>query len=212
MPMDAVAFRAPPSHPLRAVAAVFLAAVVALIAPQACAACTCLPMTFAESVEASEVVFVGTVTARQSGVETPFGPGIDASFTVDEVYRGDVPAAAVVRTADNSAACGVEFVVGESYLVLAHNGPEGLESDLCMGSSLAGDVAAGDLESLGDPDGPSGTAQGGAPGAGGGSDPGASRGAGPGGPAFWWGFGSLAMLGVVMGAVIWWPRRERLTT
>jgi hypothetical protein len=209
--MDAVASRAPHPLRLRAVAALFLAAVVALIAPQTCAACTCLPMTFAESVEASEMVFVGTVTARESGVETPFGPGVDATFAVDEVYRGDVPADAVVRTADNSAACGVEFVVGESYLVLARSGPDGLESDLCMGSSRAGDVAAADLESLGDPSGPGGTAQGGAPGADRGSDPSASRGGGPVVPALWWGFGSLAMLGLVMGAAIWWPRRGHST-
>lgn len=183
---------------LGALIAVLLAGLITLIAPPTCAACSCIVMTFSEAAEQAEVVFVGTVTAREDGKQTEFGPGIDYTFAVDEVYKGSAPAEAVVRTADNSAACGFDFDEGETYLVMASSSAAGLETNLCTGTTLAGDVAEEDLESLGPPGAPSAA-----------SPSGGDPPAGASGPGRAWVIAGGMTLGAMLaGLLVWWQRRR----
>ncbi len=178
--------------------AVLLGAMIALIAPQTCAACSCIVMTFSEAADQAEVIFVGTVTGREDGKETEFGPGIDYTFAVSEVYKGSAPAEAVVRTADNSAACGFNFDEGETYLVMASSSAAGLETNLCTGTVLAADVADEDLESLGPPSGPTAA-----------SPSSADPAAGASGPGRVWVIAGGATLGALLaGLLVWWQRRR----
>jgi hypothetical protein len=129
---------------------ILVAAVIAVLAPQTCAACSCIVMTFEEAIEQADVVFVGTVTSRDAAPDGEFGPMLDYTFDVGDVYKGGpVAADAVVRTADNSAACGFAFEEGGTYLVMASSSAEGLETGLCSGTALLADVQESDLDSLG---------------------------------------------------------------
>lgn len=187
---------------LSAPLALLLAVLVAAIAPQACAACSCMPMTFAEAADRADVVFVGTATGRADGPDGELGPTVEYTFTVSEVYTGEVPAETVVRTADNSAACGFAFESGETYVVMARSGPDGLETDLCTGTALAAEVAPEDLEALG-------TAAAPAPGATPpGSGVGGTTGDTPGTSARPWFIAGGAALGALLtGLVLAWQRR-----
>ena len=191
---------------LSAPVAVVFAAMLAVVVPQACAACSCMPMTFTEATDRAEVIFVGTVTGRADGRESEFGRAVDVTFAVSDVYKGAAPAEAVVRTADNSAACGFAFEPGGTYLVMARSGSDGLETDLCTGTALAADVADGDLASLGAAGAPT-------PGTGSGSPSGGDQGSpaadGLGSPGRVWFIAGGAALGALLtGLVLWSQRRQ----
>ena len=129
---------------------VLFAAVLAVLVPQTCAACSCLAMTFEEASEQADVIFVGTVTSREAAPASDFGAMLDYTFEVSEVYKGGpVAQGAVVRTADNSAACGFPFEEGGTYLVMASSSANGMETNLCTGTAGLADVATADLDSLG---------------------------------------------------------------
>ena len=122
-------------------------AALALIAPQACFACSCILRTLDEQAPEADAIFLGTVTdSTRLGGE---GAVVAFRFEVDEVYAGVVNEVVAVRTEDNSAACGVEFEVGERYLVLATNFNSGFETTLCSGTAKVSDVQAADIASLG---------------------------------------------------------------
>lgn len=181
-----------------------IVAALALLVPQQCLACSCIMQTFSEAADSAEVIFVGTAAAT-SGSQTEFGAGVDVDFTVSEIYRGEAPADTVVRTPDNSAACGFAFEVGSTYLVMAQQSGEVLETNLCTGTSLADSVSTADLDSLGEP-----TVI-----AAGSNNDSADVVASPAAtakdtnPALRWRMGAVGLTGLAMMAVIWWPRRER---
>lgn len=134
-----------------------VAAVLAVLAPQTCAACSCVAMTFEQASEQADVIFVGTVTSRDAAPAGEFGAMLDYTFEVSEAYKGGpVAQGAVVRTADNSAACGFPFEEGKAYLVMASSSADGLETNLCTGSAALADVPASDIDSLGAPVAPVG--------------------------------------------------------
>jgi hypothetical protein len=183
---------------LSAPVVLLLAAALAIIAPQACAACSCLPMTFSEAADQAEVVFVGTVTGSEAGSQNELGPSVDVTFEVSEVYAGSVPSRAVVNTADNSAACGFTFEPGQAYVVLAQTSGTGLATNLCMGTALASEVGEEDLGSLGPPSAPAAASPGG-----GATGEAMSQSA----PLGLIG-GGLALGAVLAALVIWWQRHR----
>lgn len=193
---------------LRTLLATVLLAAASLIVPQTCLACSCLQMTFAEAADGAEVIFVGTATG-QTRTEDDLGPAVKVTFTVDEVYKGSATTETVVRTPDNSAACGFTFEEGKTYLVMAGHGEAGLETNLCTGTALADAVAGGDLASLGDPQPPAE----GAPVATPYGETGDHGAAGSGAEAkshntaLRWGMGGVGLTALAMMALIWRPRR-----
>ncbi|KAB7743298.1 hypothetical protein GA707_14450 [Nostocoides sp. F2B08] len=137
---------------LRTPVLLVVAALLAVLAPQTCAACSCLAMTFEEASAQADVIFVGTVTSRDAAPNGEFGAMLDYTFEVGDVYKGGpVAQDAVVRTADNSAACGFPFEEGGTYLVMASSSADGLETNLCTGSAGLADVPDSDLDALGAP-------------------------------------------------------------
>jgi len=135
-----------PLLPAAAIALLGLGLVPLLATPAM--ACSCVAalndQAYAESADA---VFVGRVdevhpTGWTSGSSTD---RMVATIVVDEVYKGDVHTYTDVVTARSGASCGIDPVVGETLLVFAQYGgdgivaaaPDELRASLCAGTRVA---------------------------------------------------------------------------
>lgn len=120
-------------------------------APASAERCSCLPLPPpGEALAQADAVFAGTVVS----VETRGGDGGMGTHEVRLVptrrWKGAAGDTVVVRTPDNSAACGVAFSPGEAYLVYASGGEDGLRVSLCSRTRpLAG--ADDEVAALGEP-------------------------------------------------------------
>lgn len=95
-------------------------------------ACSCIQSTPAELYTRAEVVFSGTVEA----VAQPFGPQmITYSFKVDHTWKGSVGTTTSIRSHESTATCGMPMEKGKRYVVLAFQGENGLETNLCSGTA-----------------------------------------------------------------------------
>lgn len=115
-----------------------LTALLVASAPRPAAACSCVVPDLAASVEQAAVVFVGTqVSHTGSGFETIL------TLEVHTVYQGDLGTTIDLRTADNSAACGIMFSTEVPSGVVAYaDGEGGLSVNLCSSGWSADEVAA----------------------------------------------------------------------
>lgn len=113
-------------------------------------ACSCAPQnSVEEEVALSAVVFAGTVVAVASDREAEDG-SIVALFGIDTLWKGPERQWAIaIRTAPNSAACGLDFEKGQKWLIYARAG-EGSKytANLCSRSNLLVN-AQEDLDKLG---------------------------------------------------------------
>lgn len=202
--------------------ALFVAA-LAVIVPQACAACSCAIMDFDESVAMAGAVFSGTVVERvdpHAGPQVSSGDLIEYTVEVDTVYAGEVPATTLVKSARDSASCGIDLVPGTTYLFLTDRGSTTMVG-LCGGTAELGLITDDQLAVLGEGSAP--VAAPGAEGSAGGSpgvenvssqnDHGAQSGAGTLGAtgsnaALVWGLGVVGIAAVALFGAIWWPRRS----
>jgi MYXO-CTERM domain-containing protein len=103
-----------------------------------------------EGLSSSHAVFTGEVTGIEPNEATRFG-GLEITLRVKEVWKGAVEAEVKVRTAGSSAACGYNFVKGETYLVYALNDDaDPMRVSLCSRTALV-ENAKEDLDFLGKP-------------------------------------------------------------
>jgi hypothetical protein len=122
--------------PLAAAAAVAL--VVLPTSP--CWACSCIQISPEDQAASSSAVFGGVVEEYELIGSDEFAQEAEATFAVDTVYKGRVPARVVVGTAAYSAACGVEFQEGGRYTVFVSGGEaDGFFTDLCT-ATTRGDI------------------------------------------------------------------------
>jgi len=113
-------------------------------------ACSCMKVTPAEGLSASYAVFTGEVIQIEPNTATKFG-GIEIALRVKQVWKGDVGEQVQVRTAGSSAACGYNFVKGETYLVYAdRDEADPMRVSLCSRTALVAS-AQKDLDLLGKP-------------------------------------------------------------
>lgn len=108
------------------IACLFLSAVL----PRGTEACSCVPPT-SELKDEADVVFVGevvSVDAQDSGQSQ--GARV-AVLTVVERFKSAAAEILSIRTSKSAATCGVEFRVGERYLVFAFEDAGRLETGLC---------------------------------------------------------------------------------
>ncbi len=101
-----------------------LCASLATISTGAAWACRCIapPPPPLDALAEADHVFHGTVVAiavEDEGFEH------FVEFEVHEVWKGSARPGLIVRTASSSAACGVNFVVGEDYVVYAFDSNQG---------------------------------------------------------------------------------------
>ncbi len=104
--------------------------------------CSCGPLSFDKAFGLAGTVFTGQVSSLKKGTQAY---SLVARLRVQKVFKGDVTAGSSTRlvTADSSAACGVTFQVGQSYLVWAGHLPTGeMETNLCTLTKPLADAAA----------------------------------------------------------------------
>src|SRR5918993_1262619 len=104
--------------------------------PRTAAACSCTESALPCGSVAGSTVFIWTVQARlgaapQRTSRDPGSPSYTLEFTVIEALAGVSGPKVTVRTAQDEAACGYTFEVGESYLVYATPVPGGYATGLC---------------------------------------------------------------------------------
>lgn len=117
--------------------------------------CKCIPPPPPrEAIAQSDAVFTGVVARveerRRSGKDAEWAV-LEVTLAVTRRWKGPAADTLVVRTATDSAACGVEFVAGEEYLVYA-DGKGTLATDSCSRTAPVS-RAGEDVEALGPPAG-----------------------------------------------------------
>jgi hypothetical protein len=109
-----------------------------------------MQLTQAEGLSSSHAVFTGEVTAIEPNQATRFG-GLEVTFRVQQLWKGEPQAEIKVRTAGSSAACGYTFAKGSSYLVYAvRDDADPLRVSLCSRTAPI-ENAKDDLRFLGKP-------------------------------------------------------------
>jgi hypothetical protein len=89
-------------------------------------ACTCLPVDLDRDLPGADGAMIGTVLERSvSGTTSRY------RFRVEQVYKGDVEDRAVVFSAADGAACGLELAVGQRVGLLLNRDGDVWRSSLC---------------------------------------------------------------------------------
>jgi len=73
-------------------------------------------------------IFVGKVVKIEK-IEATYR--LKVTFEVEKYWKGVEVAKAVIYTAMDEAACGVTYVEGKNYFVIANRSENGLQTDLC---------------------------------------------------------------------------------
>lgn len=116
-------------------------------------ACSCIaPVPPAQALAESDAVFLGTVQEVDRDTFTNSINSVTYTFTRSKIWKGPESVMIAVKTADNSASCGVNLDEGKEYLVYANyeegeNGIQTLVTTLCSRTALASD-ATEDIEAL----------------------------------------------------------------
>lgn len=115
------------------------------LAPSAARACSCLPPPPPDAASTNAaVVFEGRIDGVvREGMHNHF------TFDVSRVFKGDLGAQVVIRTASSSAACGRGYEAGRAYLVYARRGANGQLGDGLCSRTRDMERAAEDLAVLG---------------------------------------------------------------
>lgn len=111
-------------------------------------ACTCEPPNLERQFEAATVVFEGEVESVRAASDGL----VRVEFEADEFWKGQPTRHVVLYTANNSAACGMNFNADDDYFVLAY-GSERLETNLCqynVNLDEANDTDIAAIETLGE--------------------------------------------------------------
>lgn len=123
-----------------------LTLILSLAGADAALACSCAPSPPPkESLQQASAVFTGTVLAADTrgGIST-------VRLRVERSWKGARCGEVTVTTAADSATCGYDFQVGQSYLVYADKQRGKLHVSLCSRTSLTSQ-AEEDLTALGEP-------------------------------------------------------------
>lgn len=102
-----------------------------VLAPQSACACSCVGNSEQEHAARADLIFVGVVTSVGGSL---FGGMHDVDLAVESVIKGRAGDRVTVRTSNDGASCGYDFVVGDRYKVYSHEGASGL----CSGNQTLG--------------------------------------------------------------------------
>lgn len=93
--------------------------------------------------ERADVVFTGRVIDQKTKTVTtnPFGglKFVQWTFEVETDYKGAASEQLTIESASNSAACGINFQMGERYQVFANQSNTALKASLCSGTRAVRD-------------------------------------------------------------------------
>lgn len=139
------------------ISSLFTLALLFSFTPNIVSACSCIaPQSPLDSRNQAAAVFSGTVTTI-TDTGSPTMPNLRVQFDVDRVWKGSVDQTIDVTTARDSAACGVSFAEGETYIVYASQNEEdrSLRVSLCSRTALLKN-ASEDVTALGNGESPVG--------------------------------------------------------
>lgn len=122
----------------RALPTVLLASLAVIGGGWEAQACSCDALTPAQALKAADVAFSGLVTAVVDGA-APTDPRT-VTVDVDLVYKGVVPAIALVATDPTGDTCGIDFVPSQRYTVFAQTTGGGLTSGICDATAANADL------------------------------------------------------------------------
>ncbi len=136
------------NHFSRAVYALLL-----LLAPRPCAACSCEgpPGAPMEELASHDAVLAGRVVEIVEPADFTAQESLLVTFAVSSVWKGDVQQITTVSTAPNGAQCGYPFELGDQYLVYGYSSVDGLHAGLCSLRTNILSAATEDTQQLGDP-------------------------------------------------------------
>lgn len=100
-------------------------------------ACSCAEINVMDSLEHSSTVFVGTVLSKSI-----VG---DHQFQVEKMWKGELNDGFVYSR--NDGMCGIEFNVGETYLIFTSNVGGKETTNVCSGNKLI-ELAGSDIQAL----------------------------------------------------------------
>lgn len=130
--------------------AALLVAGIGWVSPPTASACSCALLSIAEIVDAADVVVVGTpggrYTERDEGREV-----VGHAIEVSAVYKGRMPARALLWTATEGDSCGMGLTDGEEMLLVASREQGRLRTSLCQGSRTATNAVTNRLEAVAGP-------------------------------------------------------------
>jgi hypothetical protein len=102
--------------------------------------------------DARSAVFAGEVTSIDTvGRSDSFASSADpvlVTFDVSKVWKGSIKKETVVRTVRDSASCGYEFSLGQSYLVFADKEGGIIRTGLCTGTQPLNNTNAQQLDDM----------------------------------------------------------------
>lgn len=123
---------------------------LASLPAQQALACSCMATTIEESAAVADAVFAGTVVGQEPVGLDPVGalaatapvPGgmgqVVYTFAVDGVAKGDVAADVQILSSGDGASCGMNFGIGERWLVFAMWDGAVHTTSLCSGNVMLG--------------------------------------------------------------------------
>lgn len=113
---------------------------IPLLQPQTAMACSCMRSTSEEQLERADVAFKGRVIDKKvATLESDPSGGLNLirwTFVVEDSQKGAAAKELIVESASNSAACGINFQMGERYQVFANQHENNLRASLCSGTQL----------------------------------------------------------------------------
>jgi hypothetical protein len=127
------------------VAAGLLGFLGVLADPAPAFACECSPITTSRAARQADAIFRGTVTDLRN-VDRGENARTDIRFEVDAVYKGTVYREQVVASPREGAACGLNPMLGSTWVIFAIEGIQGsgdeavlrLVTDTCRGNLPTG--------------------------------------------------------------------------
>ncbi|NVK87739.1 MAG: hypothetical protein HWE13_06415 [Gammaproteobacteria bacterium] len=103
-----------------------------LLFVDAALACSCMGSPKEKQLEYADVVFLGIAknsgsitTTEKIGPREYTGTKNETSFSVEEVFKGQLKPSFKIYSEEDSAACGVNFKEGKTYIVFAYYTEEG---------------------------------------------------------------------------------------
>jgi hypothetical protein len=130
-----------PERPIRGILALVVVLAAGALSPWRVAACSCVGGELPEMIRGADVAFVGTPQRSAKAPRDELGPRNRYAFAVERANRETGATIEILAWSGGDAGCGIEFAIGERWLVLAHAQDGRLETNLCNGNVRVDELA-----------------------------------------------------------------------
>jgi hypothetical protein len=127
---------------VRAIAAFGMALSLSWVPLASVSACSCAMTTLPDAIRQVDVAIVGVAEAMADGPPAEKPRRTRVTFSVERASRETGATIEVAAWAGSDAGCGIEFGIGERWVVLATRWEGALDTNLCHGNLRVDDLAA----------------------------------------------------------------------